>query len=331
MSRPPAMRPAIPPVLPRAAPPPGLWRGTPPAIFPPILGLFALGLGWRRAGAILESRFATGLGEAVLGAVTLLFLFALIAYGAKLLRRPAVAAEDLRVLPGRGGLAAAAVGIYALAAAIAPYGPGAAHGLIVAGLALHGLLLVLVVRVMLAGPPEGRVVTPIWHLMFVGFLVAALAAAQSGWAGLARGIFWAMVPLAAAIWAVSLWQIATRIPPAPLRPLLAIHVAPASLLATIAAEAGIGIGPLFLALAAAVALALAVSVRWVTVAGFSPLWGSFTFPIGAFAGALVAQGWAVAGGLMLVAATLAIPAIAFRVMRMWADRSLGARTNAAVA
>ena len=106
------LRPPLPPPLPR--PVPGLWRGTPPAVFPPVLGLLALGLAWRRAGPQLPAGVA-GLGEAVLGAATLLALFALVAYAAKVAQRPGVLVEDLRILPGRAGVTAAVVSVHALA------------------------------------------------------------------------------------------------------------------------------------------------------------------------------------------------------------------------
>jgi tellurite resistance protein len=309
---------------------PGIWRGTPPAIFPPVLGLLALGLAWRRAAPQLPG-VAEGIGEAVLGAATLLALFALLAYGAKVAQRPGVLVEELRNLPGRAGVTAAVVSVYALAAAVAPYGADLARAMILSGIALHLGLLGLILRGMWAGPVEGRVITPVWHLMFVGFIVAALASLQVGWPVLARGIFAVTLPAAVAIWGVSLWQLVTRIPPAPLRPLLAIHVAPASLFAIVAAGADLPGAAAFAAFGAAVALALAVSARWLLAAGFSPLWGAFTFPLAALAQALLAQGWAVAGLAVLGAASVAVPWIAVRVLRMWAQGSLGPRTNAAVA
>ena len=196
---------------------------------------------------------------------------------------------------------------------------------------MHGALLALILRGMWTGPAEGRVITPVWHLMFVGFIVGAMAALQVGWPGLARGIFAVTLPAAVAIWAVSLWQLATRIPPAPLRPLLAIHAAPASLFAIVAADAALPGSAAFAALGSAVALALAASARWLLAAGFSPLWGAFTFPLAALAQALLVQGWAIPGLALLAAATVAVPWIAVRVLRMWAQGSLGPRTNAAVA
>lgn len=63
------------------------WRRTPPAAFPPIMGLFGLALAWRRASEDLA--ITEAVSDLVLGAATLLFLFAAGSYLAKTLARPA--------------------------------------------------------------------------------------------------------------------------------------------------------------------------------------------------------------------------------------------------
>ena len=96
--------------------PPGLWRRTPPAMFPPILGTLALALAWLGgAGA-----FGLPLGLAQMGAgmAVAVGLFAVTAYAVKLIRRPAVLADELTVLPGRTGVAAGVLSLYLLAALI---------------------------------------------------------------------------------------------------------------------------------------------------------------------------------------------------------------------
>ena len=314
-------------------PPTGLWRRTPPAIFPPILGLFGLGLAWRRGAEV--AGLPAGVGEAILGAVTLLYLFCLAAWLAKPLRRPAVAGEELRTLPGRAGVAAMTMSAMLLAAALVPYAPGPAAALAALATAAHIALALAVLRLILSGAEEARTVTPVWHLVFVGFILGPQAWVPLGQEGIARLILTVTVPVAAGIWAVSLWQLATRIPPAPLRPLLAIHLAPASLFALAAGLLGLpALGLAFTALAAAIFVALLAAGRWITVAGFSPMWGAFTFPLAAFASALIVNVGGtgpgrVAAVTVLVAATLAIPPIAWRVLQAWARGGLAARTNAA--
>lgn len=328
MSRPPL--PNLPPVPP---PRPGRFRQVPPAIFTPILGFLGLGLAWRRAGA--EFGLHDGIGEALLGAGVLTFAFAAFCYGAKLSLRPAVILEDLRVLPGRGGVTAGSLSLLLVAAALVPYLPGLARALMFGGLFLHAVLALLYARALVEAPPEARVVTPIWHISFAGFILAALSAVPLGHERLAAGLLYVTIPVAGVIWAVSLLDLARhRIGP-PLRPLLAIHAAPAALFATVAAsleQAAIA-GPFALLLLALLALLLGLA-RWISAAGFTQFWGAFTFPAAAAASACLAQGgepFRTLGGGLLIGATLMIPPILYRVMKLWAAGSLGPKSNAAIA
>lgn len=314
---------------------PGLWRRTPPAIFPPIMGLMGLGLTWRAASE--ETGITNAPGDFILGLVTLLFLFSLLAYMTKVARRAGVLVEDLRILPGRAGLAAASLSLMLLAAALSPLAPSLAGPVALLAFALHLGLVGLLIRVLYLSPPEGRTVTPVFHLNFVGFILLGLTANDLGRHDLSTILLVVMIVPAIVIWAISLRQLQSRIPPAPLRPLLAIHLAPASLFTIIAHGAGLpGVALLFCVLACAIFLALLVSVRWLTQSGFSPLWGAFTFPVAAFATALFKVfGTTPAGGmlaaLLLVAATVFIPVITWRVFRLWANGTLAMKTNAAEA
>ena len=265
----------------------------------------------------------------------LLYLYALVAWLAKPLRRPAVVLEEITILPGRAGLAAMTLSSLLLAAALVPYDPRLALGLSVVSVAVHAGFAALVIRLILTGPEEARVVTPVWHLTFVGFIMAPLTWTPLGLVDISQAVLSATLPVACVIWAVSLWQLVRRIPPAPLRPLLAIHVAPASLLAVVAAGLGqTGLASLLLALAAAIAVGLLIALRWVTEAGFSPFWGAFTFPLAALAGAL----WVLtdtgvplrfAASVVLTGASIAIPVILFKVLQAWAKGDLARRTNPA--
>ncbi|GGE01294.1 tellurite resistance protein [Gemmobacter megaterium] len=308
----------------------GMFRRTPPAIFPPVMGLFGLGLAWRRGAEV--AGLPGGIAEAVLGAVTLLYLFMLLAYLAKVARRPGVVAEDLRILPGRAGLAAANLSAMLLAAALVPYAPGLARAVLAVAALSHVVLGLAILRLFLTGPDEARVITPVWHLTYVGYILAPLALVPLGHDGLARAILYLAIPVALAIWAVSLRQLVTRIPPAPLRPLLAIHLAPASLFATVAAMLEM---PMLatgsLGLAVVILSGLLLFGRWVTQAGFSALWGAFTFPLAACTSALLANGWAVPGLILLAASTGIILPIAFKVVQAWAKGGLAIKTNAAQA
>ncbi|GAB4268167.1 MAG: tellurium resistance protein [Pararhodobacter sp.] len=329
----------LPEVKPRHFPPPpplvektpGLWRRTPPAIFPPMMGLLGLGLAWRTLAA--QPGGLSPVAETILGAVLLLYAFGLVAYLAKPLRRPGVVVEDLAVLPGRAGLAAMVLSLLLAAAAVRPYAPGLALGMTIVGLvALAGLGLLIGV-LLLRGPEEGRTVTPVFHLTYVGYILSPLTLIPLGHATLSSVILGVTVVIALAIWLASLRQLATRVPPAPLRLLLAIHLAPASLFATVSALAGyptLAMG--FGLLALAILVALVASGRWLLAAGFSPLWGALTFPLAASATAsMLSLGtpglWI--GTVLMIAASALNPYVAKQVLTLWARGQLAAKTNAA--
>lgn len=322
---------------PRSFPPPEfpprkprLFARMPPAVFPALMGLLGLGLALRRG---LQ---AFGLppepAELLLGVAVALWAFAAVGYAVKIGRRPGVVAEDLRTLPGRAGLAAGSLGALLVAAVMVPYDAGVAQGVLWAGLGLHGVLALLVIRHVLLAPKEGHEVTPVWHLHFAGFIIGGLSAVPLGLTQLATGLVWLTGPIAVAIWLWSLWQIVTRVPPAPLRPLLAIHLAPASLLATVSAGLGlwqVAIG--FGVVAALIALALLFGARHMVISGFSALWGAFTFPLAALAGALFALQLDVTGAMILAFGMGFIPYVVVRVLVAWMKGGLAARTNAAEA
>lgn len=319
-----------PPQFPPARPP--LFARTPPAVFPSIMGLFGLGFTLRKAGTL--GLLPAAPGEMVLGAVCLLFAFAALAYLAKVARRPGVVAEDLRILPGRAGLAAASLCILLTAGAVTPHAPGLALVLLYAGVAVHLALALWLARLFLTGPEEVRTVNPVWHLHFVGFILTAFAGVPLGQTTLVWASVYVSIPAALMIFAASAVQFARRIPPAPLRPLMAIHLAPPSLVGLAFVALGQAEMAAVCAIVSAVILGVLVaSGRWLTEAGFSALWGAFTFPLANAAGIFMAQGgpWVWAGGLVLAAAAGIIPAIAFRVLQLWARGTLAAKTNAATA
>lgn len=324
---------------PKAYPPPEfpprkpkLLARTPPAVFSVVLGLLALGLALRKAAEVLG--LPGGLFEAALGAVLASWAFATVALVYKIARRPAVLLEDLKVLPGRAGMAACSVSAMLAAAVLVPYAPRLAYGLMVGALLVHGGLAGLIIWSVLRLPKEQRVVNPTWHLSFVGGIVAAIPALALGRMELAQALLWGAMPIAGLIWGASLAQLIGRIPPAPLRPLLAIHLAPAALFSIVATDLGqIVLAQSFAAFGAVMFLALLAGLRWVTVAGFSALWGSFTFPLVSFAVALIGLGGQVEqiGLGLLAAAVPVVVAIAWKVIAMWPTGKLAAKTNAAEA
>ena len=322
-----------PPVFPLGRPAKGGWfRRMPPAVFPGILGLLWLGLAWRKAAAVFE--LPLGLVDASLGAVTLLWAFSVCAYAAKALRRPAVVAEDLRNLPGRDGMAALALSFSAVALVMMPIRPGLSAALLLSGVALHVALIALAARVLVVGPPEGRVVTPVWQTLFAGLAMAALPALDLGWTGVAAGLSVLSALMAGAIWLASARQLLQRIPPAPLRPLLTLHLFPAAVLGLVAQGLDFGRLAQVLALIAALQLlALAASARWLLHSGHTPFLGALTYPLAACAALFLALDgpWVGAGLLLVLAATLGGVPIVYRLVQDWMKGRLAQQTNAAEA
>lgn len=312
---------------------PGLFRQTPPAIFPSILGLFGLGLAWRHA----ADAFAAPdmVGELILGGVSVLFLFALLAYLAKVLRKPGAFVQDLRIVPGRSGLSAGTTAAMLLAATLVPYAANLAALVLFLAVLSHTVVAVTVLVVLWSAPLEQRRVTPVWHLTFVGFIVAPVAAIPLGATLISQVILVLTLPMAVIIWVGHAWMTRRKTVPAPLRPLLAIHLAPLCLFGTTAGLLGLtGIAAAFGWLSIVIMAVFVVRTRYLTAVGFSPLWGSFTFPLAAFANlmlllAIVGAPFKTLGGLGLIAATLIVPYIAYRVLKLWAAGKLGPLTNAA--
>ena len=313
------------------------WRRTPPAIMPPTLGLWGLAVAWSRSADAFA--MPAGIGQLLLGAMLLLFLYLGGYMVAKIVARPGVVADDLKTLPGRTGLAAFSMSIMLLAVALIPYAETLAKAVLVIAIVAHLVFLAIIVTNLLTGPVETRKVTPVFHLTFVGLIVSPLAALQFGWTGYATLVFWLSLAAAVLIWAASALQFAREDVPPPLRPLLAIHLAPASLLGTVALLLGYGtLGLAFGILAIALMAALLVFGRWVTAAGFTPFWGAFTFPLAAFsslmmilAGAGYGEVFRILGGVALIGATFFIPWVALKVYQLWIKGVLAEKTNSATA
>lgn len=312
------------------------WRSTPPALFPSMMGLFGLGLAWRAVAQFAPISISPWISYVILGLACLIELFILSSYISKTSYRPGVVLDDLKSVPGRAGVSAITISVFLFAATLAPFAPSVASVALLVALPVHALTTVTTLVVM-ARTPGGMIVSPAWHLSFVGVIVACLAAVPLGYIGLARFIFWIAIVLAIAIYAVSLLQMYKSDMPAPLRPMLAIHLAPVSLFATVAALLGSGgLSLIFATLAIGIAGVLASRLRYLTGAGFSPLWGAFTFPIAAFSVALFVVsvqiptfGWLALVPLIFV--SILTPFVVSRVLLMWLTGALATKTGAAIA
>lgn len=313
-----------------------LWRTTPPAVFPVALGFMGLGLAARNAAS------ATGLpheiGDLLLGAATAFYMFFLALYLVKVAARPAVLLEDMKTPPARGGIAALAMAMILLAAALLPFGLHVPE-VWITGIVLLFVQVIVVLRAILAEAPQTRSFSPFQYMTFVGPVVAPVAGIPLGFA---TASFWlAMFALVTfTIITVGYGRKLIKIrPPVPLRPSLAIALAPVSLF-------GLTFGMLdmeaaFLAaygLAWLLALALLVCGPWMTQGGWTPVWGAFTFPVATFTNLQVLALAKGMGTLALVGiwAGLAVgtPLILFILYRTgmaWITGELAKKSGAATA
>lgn len=311
-----------PPQFPAAKP--KLFAATPPLAFQTAFGLVMALV------AIKALRPMSGPHDIAIGLGAGLWLFCMIAYGTKLLRRAGTLSEDLRVLTGNAGLAGGLLSTAAMAVLVQPIWPSVA--LTLAGIALVAQLLLagLTVRSYL-GKGQGDV-TPVWHLNFASFSLAGVVMADAGQSAIAHGTLIVSLTAMLVIWALSLRQLVARIPPEPLRPFLLLHALPPALLAVLGAHLGYGTFSLvMLAATLLLAVALFASLRWILKSGFGPIWAVIPAPIGAFAWALHAQVIFIGGWIAAVVALLAAVWIGYKVLKLWAANKLGPQTNAATA
>ena len=313
----------------------GLVRRMPPAVFPSIMGLTGLALAWRAAGVAL------GIGQfahlvvfaAAIGIYTLMFVL----YAAKFMRRMNVFMGDMRTFPGRMGLATMTLTLMLFAIGLTPYTPYVARAILFAGLIGHICIAIGAVVFLIQASREDRRVTPVWHLTFVGFIVGALAAAPLGYDRLSLVLFAVTFVLSLLIYGATLEQSKTTTIPPPMRPTLMIHLAPLSLFGSTALVLGLpGTAVTFAVIASCLFFSLLIRVRWITEAGFTPFWASFPFPVAAYSALLLSLAdqfapflWV--GVTVLVAATLLIPFILFRVQVLFWTGKLAAATKPAEA
>lgn len=322
---------------PRAAPR-GRWRRVPPAIFPPLAGAVALAAAW--LAGVQAFALPVGLAQLFAGMIAALAVFALAAYGAKLVRRPTVLVEELGVLPGHIGVAAGVMTVDLLAIMAAEGGAQtAAKALLIAALVLHAALIAALLTALRRASPEQRRPSPAWQLSLGGLSVPAFAAALLGWPMLAA----ALVVPAAVAWlltvASGVRQLATHRIAAPLRPLLALHVVPLAALAAAAMTLGLPLpGTILAGAALMLTLGLAVFGPWLLSAGFSVMSGAISVPAGVAALLSVVLWHAnpseitrLIAGLLLIAATLIVLPLLALIWRDWARGRLAVRTNAAIA
>jgi len=151
------------------------YRRTPPALFPCLLGLIGLALLWRR---MADFGAPVWIGEALSVISVGLFGFAFACYVTKLVLRPSVVLDDLRIGPARGAVSAGSVCLLLAAAIFVPYDFRLAGVLWWAGLTFHLVYLLCVMKTLKSIDAMRQSVTPVLLLPFVGFIVASIAGPQ---------------------------------------------------------------------------------------------------------------------------------------------------------
>ena len=313
-----------------------LWRRTPPAIFTVTLGFMGLALAWRNASGVLP--IPQEIGDLMLGVSTAYFLFFAVSFVAKVIARPPVVLEDLKVPPARAGVAAFPMAIMLLAAALLPLGvqvplvwwTGVVFYYVATGLVAYSII---------TGAPEARTFSPFQYLAFVGPIVGPIAGIPLGYV---TASFWlamaAMIPYIAITVGYSIKLFKVR-PPEPLRASLVIVLAPTSLFALAFGQLDIQWAyDLFYWLAMGLAVVMLVMAPWLTKGGWTPVWGSFTFPIATFTNLQImgieeGTGILATAGLVagLIISTPLILYIVWMSSKTWIRGDLSKKTAAAVA
>lgn len=311
------------------------WRGTPPAVFPPLLGLYGVGFAWMRAQDVVAS--PGWIGAAFLIVATGLFVLALVQYARKLIARPDVVMDDLAVIPARAAVPAMTVCLMLAATSLMYLSKGLAALLLFLALALHVLVAAIVVYSLFRPGQKGRRLSPVLHLPFVGLIVGMQAAITLGYDTIGAVVVWISGAAAIVLWIGGIRLLLAGNIPLPLRPPQVIHIAPLALMGLVASLLDDRILYQFCLYASLPVLVLLISkTRWLTEGGMSPTWAAFIFPLAATANLhLLAYsggaGWVflVTGIGLLALTTVLSPMVTAFVFKRWRVGVLGEKTGAA--
>jgi tellurite resistance protein len=311
------------------------YRRTPPALFPCLLGSIGLALLWQK---MPEFGAPLWIGEA-LGAIVLgLFGFTFVCYAIKLILRPSVVLDDLKIGPARGAVSAGSVCLMLLAALILPYDFRVAAVVWWSGLILQVVYLICVVITLKSVENMRATLTPVLLLPFVGFIVAAIAGPDLGYRCMSITILALAAPLYIWIAIESLLNAKTRGAEPPNRAGFAILLAPPSVYAVASYFIwNDAVFYWFWLVALIAGIALVPFIPWMVRGGFKPSWGAFTFPLTAFSTAMmlgVQAGFVMAVVPMAIGVGLAsvlVPYVVFKTFSAWGLGKLTEATKAAVA
>lgn len=263
----------------------GSLQHLPLPLFAVPMGLGGLALAWREAAATIGAPALVGEGLMALAAIA--WLVILLAHALRATRHPAALAADL-VHPIRSAFAGAvSIGLLILSGGAMAYSTQLAAAVWLAGVSLHLVVGVWIVRSLLLKPRDAATLTPPLLIPLVGNVLAPIFGAKLGFVTMS----WMLFGLGAALWLLVQPLILLRLAtgpqlPARMRPTLAILLAPPAVgsIALAALTGGFGPGPLAIyALAALIAVVLLTLVPVFRTAPFAMSWWGYTFPAAAFA------------------------------------------------
>lgn len=257
------------------------------------MGIGGVGLAWRQAATTLGA--PTAVGEALLALATLLWVGVVALQALRAMRHPAAVEADL-AHPVRVAFAATpTIGLMIVSAFLWPYAPGLGAVLWGVAVALHLLVAMMLLRRILLGGGDVTMLTPPLMIPLVGNILAPVFGAPMGF----LDVSWMLFGIGLVLWLAMLPLLLHRmlagppLPP-PLRPTLAILLAPPAV-AGLAVIAILGQpGGLSLAFAG---IALLVAAVLLSMAGelakvpFGLPWWGVTFPSAAFAVLVMAEGF----------------------------------------
>lgn len=302
---------------PRSLAPPGLAHLPMPLLVLPM-GLGGAGLAWRQAA---ETLGAPGfLGEALLLLTALAWLLLVGLHGLRGLRHPAALLAETRH-PVRVAFAAGpTIGLMILSTAAFPYSVALAKVLWCVAAPLHLVVAMLLLRRMLAGRGEVAMLAPPLLIPFVGSILAPAFGVRMGFVDAS----WMMFGVGLVMWLVLLPLLLHRLVagpplPVPMRPSLAIFLAPPALGALALLELTGRADGLALALVGVALLAAATLLslaRELAATPFSLAWWGVTFPSAAFAVMVMAFGFHPLLGWLALALNTALTGwVAWRTAR----------------
>lgn len=281
------------------------------------MGLGGVGLAWRQAAETLGAPAL--IGEALLLLTALVWLLVVGLQGLRALRHPEALRAETRHPVRAAFMAAPTIGLMIISAALWPYAHGLGATLWAVAVALHLLLAMILLRRVLGGRADAAMLAPPLLIPFVGNILAPVFGVRMGFVDAS----WMMFGVGFLLWLMVAPLLLHRLIagpplPPPLKPSLAILLAPPAVAALALAQLQGAQGGVVLAL---VGVALLVAAVLVSLAGdfakvpFSLGWWGFTFPSAAFAVMLMAEGFPAAlGWLALVASSGITGWVAWRTL-----------------